>query len=158
MINVYGFQGEYRFLSNFWTCEILGPGDLTYRSVEHAYQAWKFEQNVIWDHIRTLTPGAAKRYANKRKTLIRKDWDSIKLQVMENLLRQKFLSGSELSNRLAAIDGDIIEVNNWGDKFWGMVKYVGNDPLGRFDGQNQLGKLLMKIRDEKRYSTDRKDM
>jgi len=39
-----------------------------------------------------------------------------------------------------------------------MVKYVGNDPLGRFDGQNNLGRLLMAIRDEKRYSTDRKDM
>jgi len=53
---------------------------------------------------------------------------------------------------------EIIEVNNWGDTFWGMVKYVGNDPLGRFDGQNNLGRLLMAIRDEKRYSADRKDM
>ena len=38
-----------------------------------------------------------------------------------------------------SVDVDLIEGNTWGDTFWGQVD-------GK--GENKLGKLLMKIRDE----------
>src|SRR5690348_9381030 len=34
------FQGEYRFLSNFWPAEVAYEG-ITYPTAEHAYQAAK---------------------------------------------------------------------------------------------------------------------
>jgi predicted NAD-dependent protein-ADP-ribosyltransferase YbiA (DUF1768 family) len=35
---------------------------------------------------------------------------------------------------------ELIEGNNWGDKFWGQ------SPLGT--GRNELGKILMSVRDD----------
>jgi len=37
---ITSFQGEYRFLSNFWPCHIVRDG-LVYPSLEHAYAASK---------------------------------------------------------------------------------------------------------------------
>lgn len=59
---------------------------------------------------------------------------------MESLLRQKFNKNTFLGKRLIETkDIELIEGNTWGDTFWGVCN-------GR--GQNILGKLLMKIRDE----------
>lgn len=58
---------------------------------------------------------------------------------MEDLLRLKF-SNREVANLLILTgDEELIEGNWWGDKFWGI--YNG-------EGENHLGKLLMKIRGE----------
>ena len=42
-------------------------------------------------------------------------------------------------------DALLVEGNNWGDKFWGMVMNMN----GVFEGLNMLGKILMQIRWEK---------
>jgi predicted NAD-dependent protein-ADP-ribosyltransferase YbiA (DUF1768 family) len=39
---------------------------------------------------------------------------------------------------LRGVEGEIVEENSWGDTFWGVSG-------GK--GRNELGKLLMKIRD-----------
>jgi N-glycosidase YbiA len=130
------FSGEYRFLSNFWPCEIKYEGK-TYPSTEHAYQAAKTldikERNKIRD---AKTPGDAKRLG--RKITLRSDWESVKLQVMENLVRQKFFDNPKLGKKLIDTgEQELIEGNTWGDKVWGQVNGVG---------QNHLGKILMKVR------------
>jgi predicted NAD-dependent protein-ADP-ribosyltransferase YbiA (DUF1768 family) len=72
---------------------------------------------------------------------MRPDWESVKLQVMEDLLVQKF-ADEHLEKQLQETgDADLIEGNYWGDDFWGVDKKKG--------GKNHLGKLLMKIRDSK---------
>jgi len=38
----------------------------------------------------------------------------------------------------------LIEGNNWGDEFWGCV---WNEKTKRWNGKNNLGKLLMKVRE-----------
>src|SRR5574343_879512 len=72
-----------------------------------------------------------------RQVKLRSDWYEIKLSIMEEILREKFQG--ELLQKLLTIKGEIVERNNWGDTYWGVCN-------GK--GQNQLGKLLMKIRDE----------
>jgi len=139
---VKSFTGKYRWLSNFYPCEVQGPGGFRYPTVEHAYQAWKTNDQKEWVVLasKALTPypGDAKRHG--RKLTLRPDWESIKLTVMENLLRQKFMSGTDLCERLCETgEEDIIEGNTWGDIFWGVCNGVG---------QNMMGHLLMKIRDE----------
>jgi ribA/ribD-fused uncharacterized protein len=84
---------------------------------------------------------------------LRSDWDAVRLKVMENLLRQKF-SYSLFAYQLAATgDQEIIEGNSWHDNFWGVCDcaecYDSNKK-----GQNNLGKLLMKIRGEQQLSLD----
>lgn len=138
MKTIDSFQGPYRFLSNFWSVQITYE-KLSYPTVEHAYQAAKTLDQADRYHIAVEdTPGRAKRAG--QKLTLRDDWEEIKLDVMEQLLRLKFAEGSKLLTWLRNTqDAELIEGNTWGDKFWGVCNG---------EGQNHLGKLLMKIRDE----------
>lgn len=129
------FQGEFRFLSNFWPCVIEFEG-IKFPSVEHAYQAAKTLDIKERQRIAKLfTPGKAKRAGKELK--IRPDWEEIKIPIMRELLMKKF-SHRELMFRLKKTEGELIEGNEWGDIFWGIC---------RGQGENHLGKLLMEIRD-----------
>ena len=129
------FQGEFRFLSNFWPARVK-LGDLWFPSVEHAYQAAKTNSIVKRQQFQVGSPGNAKRMG--RKVDLRPDWEHVKLAVMEELLRQKFSPETELAKKLSDTHPrELIEGNKWGDTFWGMC-------FGR--GFNHLGRLLMEIR------------
>ena len=138
---IFSFKGEYAFLSNFYPSPIVVGYD-AYPTVEHAFQAAKTLDLAEARRVRdAATPGKAK-YAGRRVTL-RPDWDQVKLAVMEALLRQKFARGSELAGQLLATgDRELIEGNRWGDRFWG-TDLQGN-------GRNELGRALMRIRDDLR--------
>jgi ribA/ribD-fused uncharacterized protein len=124
------FQGRYRFLSNFYPARVNG-----YPTVEHAFQAEK----TLDGRQRTLiaeAPTAARAKAIGRIVALRDDWDAIKLDVMRELLAEKFEEGSDLADLLLDTDDhDLFEGNTWGDVFWGI------DASCR--GENWLGRLLM---------------
>lgn len=132
MIIIDRFRGEYAFLSNFNTCFEHG------KSVEHFYQASKAINSK--DYLKIInadSPVDAKRLS---KTIqIRPDWDSIKLTVMEELLRRKFIISKFSTLLLATGNAMLIEGNSHGDTFWGICDNIGH---------NHLGRLLMKTRDE----------
>lgn len=133
---IYGFDGYYRFLSNFWGAEVELEGKI-YPSVEHAYQAAKTLDNDIREEIRTaVMPSKAKRIGSSLET--REDWEEIKVAVMKDLLTQKFAPGTKIAEKLLETEDLYIEETNyWNDRFWGVC--------GGF-GQNVLGNLLMEIR------------
>lgn len=84
-----------------------------------------------------MKPGDVKKFG---KTLeLRKDWDNIKLEVMEYGLRQKFSKKYFKEKLLETKNKELIEGNYWNDTYWGIC---------RGKGDNNLGKLLMKIRKE----------
>lgn len=130
------FQGEYRWLSNFWPCEVELDG-LKFRSVEAGYVAAKTTDIEIRKYIQTLdTSGKCKAYGKKLD--LRTDWKDVRLDIMESLLVQKFTKDSELGAKLIeTYPKQLIEGNYWNDTFWGVCD-------GK--GKNNLGKLLMKIR------------
>lgn len=135
---IFGFTGQYRFLSNFYP-SIVSYDGVEYPTVEHAYQAAKTFNPYEREYIRNRpTPAGAKR-AGRTFYRIRPDWDQVKVQTMKFLLMQKFMGYHDLS-RMLYDTGDIYleETNTWGDTFWGVCE-------GR--GQNALGNLLMEIRD-----------
>lgn len=133
---ITAFEGEYRFLSNFFPCHIVMDG-ASYGSVEAAYQAAKTDDVEKRIPLQTASASTAKRLG--RTLPLRPDWNTCRLAVMELLLRQKFAIGTDLRNRLdATAPRELIEGNWWGDTFWGVC---------RGKGENHLGKLLMKIRD-----------
>ena len=138
------FQQEYRFLSNFWPVNVQLQG-LWFPTVEHAYQAAKTLDIKEREAISYLsTPGEAKRAG--RRLPMRADWDEIKLSVMEDLIRQKFQSPSIRTKLLETGNAKLEEGNYWKDRFWGVYN-------GR--GENHLGKILMKIRNEISKEDDR---
>lgn len=130
------FTASHFFLSNFYPCAIPYEG-ITYPSTEHAFQAAKSHDIEVRKKIALLkTPADSKKAG--RTLALRPDWNAVRLQVMEDVLRIKFAPGSPLAvGLLATGDAMLIEGNTWGDAFWGVCK-------GR--GQNNLGKILMKIR------------
>lgn len=141
------FSGEYRFLSNFYECEIR-YGDRTYKTAEHAYQSAKSTDFNYKNGIQNcFTAGQAKRFGRTAK--LRPDWELIKCEVMLTILRIKF-SDSKL-RKLLLDTGDInlVEGNTWGDKFWGV-------DINTNTGKNVLGILLMKVRDEIKTNAHRK--
>ena len=137
---INGFSGEYRWLSNFWMAPITFA-DWTFPSSEHAYQAAKSENPREWQYIAGLrTAGQAKRAG--RDVTLRNDWNTVRLEVMEHIQRAKYYQHQNLRDLLIATgDLKIIEKNTWGDTFWGVCNY---------QGENHLGKIIMKIREELR--------
>lgn len=134
------FQGAYRFLSNFWPADVH-LDDRLYPSVEHAYQAAKTLDESERRSVRNAhSPGQAKRLGQRATK--RADWNEVKLSVMENLVREKFTRHAVFREKLLATgDAEIVEGNSWGDRFWGVCKGVG---------ENHLGKILMRVREELR--------
>ncbi len=127
MIN--SFNGEYRFLSNFWLVPIEMNGTV-YPSVENAYQASKFEFGPAQAKFITCNAAQAKRLG--RQGQIRSDWNSIRLSIMETLIGRKFVVGSELSLKLLATEPhELVEGNTWSDRYWGVCNGIGDNHLGR---------------------------
>lgn len=142
MNRILGFKGPYRFLSNFWPAKVELDG-LEYQTTEHAYQAAKTLDVAERKEIReSAKPGDAKKLG--KKLTMRPDWEQVKFQVMENVVRQKFTKYKDLKEMLLSTGDDYLEeTNNWQDVYWGVCN-------GK--GQNKLGKILMKVRDEIRAS------
>jgi len=140
---ITAFKGEYRFLSNFWSAVVKLDG-MVFTSTEHAYQAAKTADMVERAKFQSAkNAGVAKRMG--RRVKLRKDWESVKESVMLDLNRQKF-SDPDLGQRLLDTgDAELIEGNTWGDRIWGMTL-----EKGKWVGQNRLGKILMRVRDELR--------
>lgn len=137
-LKIAEFQGDYRFLSNFWPAHVEFDG-ITYPTAEHAYQAAKTLDPAERRRIAALpTPAEAKREG--RALPLRPDWEQVKLDVMERCVRYKFSHDADLRARLLATgDAQLEEGNAWGDRFWGV--YEGQ-------GENWLGRILMTVRQE----------
>lgn len=131
------FFGDHRPLSNFWLVDVV-MGGWWYKSVEHAFQAAKTNDLDERKKIQQAeTCGEAKKLG--RIVTLREDWERVKIDVMEGLLKQKFNDPFCQMVLICTEGRELIEGNTWGDTFWGVCE-------GK--GENNLGKLLMKIRAE----------
>lgn len=130
------FQGDYRWLSNFAIQAIIFEGK-SYPATENAYQAAKTVIDAERVQFETMTPGQAKRTG--KIVTMRSDWDSVKLSIMEEVTRKKYQHDPFKSKLLETGDKEIQEGNTWNDTFWGICNG---------EGENNLGKIIMKIRGE----------
>lgn len=138
-LTIDSFREEFAFLSNFAKGVVFYDGD-SYPTLEHAYQAAKtLDKDARREVAKCKTPGQAKRLGKLVK--LRDNWHEHSLLVMEVLLKQKFAQEPFRQQLLDTGDAKLIEGNNWGDRFWGVC---------RGKGQNHLGRLLMKVRQELR--------
>lgn len=134
---INSFQGGYFFLSNFYESPVSYRG-LTYTNNEAAFQAQKCVSDSEKIRFTTLNPSEAKKLG--RKVNLRKDWESVKVKIMEEIVRAKFTQNQDLADKLLATgDAYLEEGNTWGDRIWGTV---GGS------GANRLGIILMQIRSE----------
>ena len=113
---------------------------LRFPSVEHAFQAAKsLDPDIRWQFQYCRSAGEAKQRGKMIE--LRPDWEKVKIQVMTDLVRNKFQCPELKQKLLDTGYAHLEEGNNHGDRFWGTVKG---------QGRNELGKILMKVRDELR--------
>lgn len=132
------FTGHYRFLSNFWSC-FIWYGGVRYPSVENAYQAAKCKHKSDQPKFQGIKASEAKKLG--RIVEMRPDWEVEKVQVMRELVLQKFQEPVLKTLLLQTDNEELQEGNWWGDTFWGTVNGKGD---------NILGKILMSVREELR--------
>lgn len=147
MNSIDSFEGRYRFLSNFWMCELDYDG-MIYPSSEHAYQAAKTTDITTRQKIASLSTAYDAKKAGK-SVRIRPDWDEVKLDLMLQIVRAKFAVPEMASKLLGTGDAALIEGNWWGDTFWGKCGGVGENHLGQI-----LERVRIEVRD--RYSQPRR--
>jgi len=140
---------EYRFLSNFYPHKKNGEkyplqvkviyNNIEFDCVENAYQAAKFIDKSMQIKFSQITPFEAVKFWEDNHSY-REDWHEIKLEIMKNLVTQKFTHNPELSRMLVSTGDAILEEgNDWGDIYWGICDGIG---------ENNLGKILMNIREK----------
>ena len=143
MDEVIGFYPrEFYCFDNFSSFKVKYDGYL-YSSVEEAYQALGFKEsapNIYQEIINCYSAHEAQKIAYANKDKRRKDWDEIKVGIMEELLRCKIEQNPYVKKKLLETKDYTIVEDSPKDSFWGW----GEDR----NGNNQLGKLWMKIRDE----------
>jgi ribA/ribD-fused uncharacterized protein len=142
-------QVVHHWPSNFY----IEPDNTT---VENEFQAEKTldlrekaEILTICDAEGIITPGRAKSLG--RKVNLRRDWESVKIDVMRGLVLRKALDHAEFVDWLLE-SGDelIVEGNWWHDNFWGRCFCKkcehGRDARGLAEAKNHLGLILMEVR------------
>lgn len=135
-IKFYKTNAPYGFLNNFKKARMF-VYDRWWNNVEAAYQAQKTnipdEQDMIW---RAKTPREARDLG--QKVTMRANWDQVKVIVMYECCLAKFLQHADLRKQLMATNQEELIEDSPIDYFWGC----GEDGTG----QNQLGKVLMRVR------------
>ncbi len=138
VIKFYIVNDEYGEFSNFALFPIK-LDEKIWPTTEHYFQAQKFLDKTYQEKIRRAkTPMLAAILGRDRKQKIRKDWESVKNNVMKKALIAKFTQHQQLKELLLFTnDAKLIE-HTENDNYWGD----GGDGKGK----NMLGNTLMQIR------------
>lgn len=137
------FKGEYAFLNNFYLCPVEYKG-IVYSNNEAAFQAQKTLDEKIKKQFETLGPIEARNLG--RSISLCKDWEVVKDQTMYEICFAKFTQHPDLMDALVLTGKRPLEEgNHWNDRYWGTVRGIG---------QNKLGKILMKIREKEQIKRE----
>ena len=113
--------------------------DKIWPSVEHYYQAMKFENDAQQEKVRLAdNPKQARKLGRTRFKRIRKDWRKVKVVYMTRAVYTKCKTYPEIAEKLVATDGQKLVENSQYDYFWGC----GRDRRG----ENHYGVVLMNVR------------
>lgn len=143
-IYFYSTTDSYGCFSNFSAHGFQLDGKY-WKTSEHYFQAKKFAGTPHEHEIRAAkTPKQAAQMGRDRKRPLRKDWESVKDNIMRRAIRAKFETHADIRAILLNTgDAPIVE-NAPGDYYWGC----GQDGTGK----NMLGKILMEVRDALRIA------
>ena len=143
MDEVIGFYPrEFYPFDNFSSFKVEWNGYL-YASVEEAYQAASFmgsDEELVEKIKKSHSADEAQRIAYANRDKRREDWDDFKVSIMEELLRLKIEQNPYVKKKLLQTGDYMIVEDSPKDDFWGWGP--------NRNGQNNLGKLWMKLREE----------
>jgi N-glycosidase YbiA len=147
VINFYSTIGEHGCFSNFSRHAIFLK-EKRWPTSEHYFQAQKFAGTEHEEEVRKCkTPSAAASMGRSRKLPLRRDWESVKDQIMLDAVRAKFTQHDELKTVLLGTGEAKLVEHTEKDSYWGD----GGDGSGK----NRLGQILMQVREELRAEAER---
>ena len=145
--------GAHNPLSNHYPCTVKVMGH-TFSSAEHAYLHTK-ALNTSKPEIAVKIKEAKSASEAKRISKdipYNPDWISRREEVMETVLRAKQQQVPSFSDALLQSAGSVLVGAAAGDFQWGSglaEKHTKVTKKNKWPGRNALGKILMKLRDEK---------
>ncbi len=140
-------EGWYVF-DNYAPFQIEWRGEL-WPTTEHAYQAAHFftTNPELAEQVRLQrSPRLADDFANANSSQDDPEWKSKRLEVMEEICRAKLQQHELVQETLRQTGTRPIFETNDNDSFWGWGPDRG--------GENHLGKIWMKLREELVGSND----
>ncbi len=140
VIKFYSQNDKFGEFSNFAAYPIVLKKK-KWPTSEHYFQAQKFENREHQEQIRKAnSPMIAARLGRDRKKKLRKDWESVKDNIMYEAVLAKFTQYQVLKELLLSTDDAMLIEHTSNDSYW------GDGGHGR--GRNMLGQLLMRVRSE----------
>jgi ribA/ribD-fused uncharacterized protein len=136
------------FLDGWYVFDSYAPFQIEWRgklwpTAEHAFQAAHFfETNPdLAEQVRLMkSPRQADDFANENKQFDDPSWREKRVAIMEEIVRVKYEQHPLIQETLRKSGTMSIVETNENDLFWGW------GPDGK--GENMLGKIWMKLRDE----------
>ncbi len=132
------FKERYAFLSNDYPVEVPYEG-ISYPCAASAFLASKCGNLSERKSISGMTPEKAKQKYNSVPG--NPEWQERQEAVMEEIVRLKFQQHPELKSMLLGTGTYRLVNGGKKDKYWGVN-------LITWEGENRLGLILMKIRNE----------
>lgn len=139
-INFYLTGEKYGPFSNFSRHSVKLDGK-TWPTSEHYFQAQKFAGTQYEEQVRKVKkPSEAAKMGRDRSLPLRKDWESVKDNVMRDAVYAKFTQHEDLKELLLSTGNDKLVEHTVNDSYWAD----GGDGSGK----NMLGIILMEVRDK----------
>ena len=149
IVRFYRVNDEFGEFSNFAPYPIVIDGE-RWATSEHYFQAQKFLDDAYRRRIQVAkSPMIAARLGRSRSQPLRRDWESVKLDVMLTAVRAKFTQHEDLRALLVSTGAATIVEHTKNDSYWGD----GGDG----SGSNMLGHILMRVREELRETERKRD-
>ena len=130
-----------------------------YQNVEQYFTAEKarlFRDQITVNKIMEADSPAEMKFHGKHITgFNQKTWDETSATVMITGLRAKFRQNSTLQAKLLATQDKHLAESSKNDRVWGTGLAMSDENAfnkDNWNGKNQLGNLLMKVREEIRRS------
>lgn len=138
------YENNFYMFSNFAAFAVEDNG-IVWPTSEHLYQATKFmddesKKNIVNEILNARSAYDSKMIKSKYIDQIRKDWDDIKIEKMENIVRKKNEQHNYIQKKLLETEWKEIIEDSEKDDFW----WWGPNK----DWRNELGKIWMRIRDK----------
>lgn len=146
------FSGRFSPLSNLHPC-LFTIDNTDYQSTEHYYQYRKCLANndklTAEKALNASTPEAAMLIG--KQVQAKREWiESTGIKLMEKATTAKFSQNQSLMDHLKKTEKKTI-VESTRNNFWGSgISFTNRDALNadKYAGKNQMGKILMDIRDK----------
>lgn len=140
VIEFCSVNSDFGEFSNFARYPVTIDGKL-WPTSEHYFQAMKFASERDQNEIRSVkSPMEAARKGRDRGRKLRKDWNSIKDDVMRCAVFHKFSQHQDLKKLLLSTGTAKLVEHTESDSYWGDG--------GNGNGKNMLGKILMEVREQ----------